>query len=457
MKNKLLNLITLSMVFSLSAQADLKSDFKAGAQGEKGPFGLNYIQGVDARTTVLSGAFPNKVLFQAAYRSDEAKALADTQGIFLGNLFTTNYYELMGEFVFGDARSNHELNHSGLLAQASLAMPKATVMVQNWVLEKHYISQFHDSRLARGFKLRGISGSEFELEYANYFFNFYLSSMNGDFQYLPAFLLAGVSPINNSSSLEKARTIIANIYDTFNLRFGTNDPRVKPLYRLRNAIHNQLSPAVIDQINAYLKDFPYYLEEGNDQLLVVRDILISYYSFNSSKLAKQAEALEIANIKNCADKITSEGPTAENLLALSRAAAEWRSDIGTEKAPYNKKAQILALLSNVTNLLNKEITNKKEIRSPLITEAIINAIYIEGFLIKDNWDYFKTEANTSSDPAALLADVIDIGGEATLTEAFAPVLNKWISIEPKMQYFLDNTIKSSALNTAAQTIEKLRR
>lgn len=456
MKIKTIFTLLFSLFIAASANADLKKEFKDAAGSSKGPFGLNYLQGTNSRASILSGDMPGNILFQAAYRSDAAQSFADKQGIYLGNLFTTNYYELMGEYVFGDARSNHELNHQGLMEVAQLAMPKAAIMVQNWVLEKQYISLFHDSRLARGFKLRGISDMKNELEYANYFFNFYLSSMNGDFQYLPAFLLAKESPINDSSSLEKARNLIAAIYESIALRFGVEDSRVRPLYRIRNAIHNQLSPSVVGQINSYLKEYPYYLAEGNDELIVVRDILIAYYSYNSKKLSQQAEALGLDNIKNAADEITQNGANASNLLALSRAASEWRMDISTERAPFAKKAQILALLVNVANLLNKELSKLKDVRSVQTIEAIINTIYIEGFLIKDNWEYFKSEAANGADPASLLSDVIDIAGEATLSEAFSPTFQKWISIEPKMQYFIDNKIKSSALNTAAQVIEKLR-
>jgi hypothetical protein len=89
----------------------------------------------------------------------------------------------------------------------------------------------------------------------------------------------------------------------------------------------------------------------------------------------------------------------------------------------------------------------------------VNVVYAEGFLIEDNWKFFAEDARTSGSPATLLTDVIEVasGGEgSTLYEAFAPAYQQWVSVEPKMQYFMDNTIKSSSLATAAAVAEKVK-
>jgi len=87
---------------------------------------------------------------------------------------------------------------------------------------------------------------------------------------------------------------------------------------------------------------------------------------------------------------------------------------------------------------------------------MVHAIYVEGFLIKDNWQYFVTESKQAN-PATLLGDVIEVAGGPTLDETFGKSLAQWKLIEPKMEYFLDNTIKSSALNAASALIETLRK
>src|SRR3989338_867114 len=121
----------------------------------------------------------------------------------------------MGEYVYGDSYGSHSIDQGALVAAGGQAISKAASMVRHWVLEKHYNSQFPHSRLARSFGYRGISGTEFEQVYANYFFNFYLTAMNEDFQYLPAFLLVNKSPLLESASLDKARALIAQVYDYY--------------------------------------------------------------------------------------------------------------------------------------------------------------------------------------------------------------------------------------------------
>jgi hypothetical protein len=417
------------------------------------------LQGSSSRGAVNDGHWPSQVLFQAAYRNETAEKLAADYGFYTGNLFTTNYYELMGEYAFGDAHSNHPLDHDALIGKGAEAIDKANLIVQNWVLEKHYAEHFPGSRLSRAFKLRGISGSEFETTFAQYFFNFYLSSMTNEFQYLPAFLLVNKSPIVESSSLEKARDLIGATYDYFSATLGKNDPMVSALYKLRNAIHNQLSKDVIRQIDAFDRDFPSYRRGGNTSLAEIRGILVAYYSFGPEKIAKQAARLGFGDIKAAAEKVAKEGVNEGNLLELSKVAADWRTNIGNPSWVENgKRGLALALISTTTQFLNKELTG---LRKPgaAAAEAAINTVYAEGFLIKDNWEFFASEARGNGGLASLLADVIEVasgGQDSTLSQAFSKAYPLWLSVEPQMQYFMDNTIKSSSLATAAAVAEKVK-
>lgn len=449
---KFLLLLTLSLLaFPNFVDASVKQKFDDLAKDNKGPFSLNYLQGTVERVTVTNGRSPRKTfLFQAAFRNELGRAL-EADGFYVANLFTTNYYELMGEYVFGDRDASHELDHQGLVAASAQAMPKAASMVQHWVLEKSYVEKFPSSHLSRAFKLRGISGSEFEQVYANHFFNFYLGALDGDFQYLPAFLLATKSPIVDSSSLAKARDMISASYDSFLRRWGANDSRVKAMYRLRNSIHNTLTSAVIHEIDQYLRDFPFYEKEGNTYLQEIRRILVEYYSFGVEKIAKQSAKLGHGALKAAADQVAA-GVNADSLLALSRAAADLRTNIS--QVEYSKRALTLALLADTSRFLNKEISSLRDVNSPAVVASVLNTIYLEGFLIKDNWEYFLGEAQ-SGNAKSVLTDVIDVAGGATLPEAFAPALDQWLSVEPKMAGFLDNTIKGSALSTASNVIEKL--
>lgn len=452
-------ILIAALTTGFTPPGDLASAFRALEHNSKGPFSLNYLQGTQGRKPVNGSGSTGSFQFQAAFRNDDARVLSAGFDFYVANLFTTNYYELMGEYVFGDAYGSHAIDEGALLAKNAEAMPKASSMARHWVLEKHYLEHFSDSALARGFKLRGISGTEFEQKYAVYFFNFYLSSLSNDFQYLPAFLLIGQSPVGESASLAKARDLVAQSYDYFNARWGTNDRRVKRLYQLRNLIHNQLSEQVIAEIDRYVEDFPFYREEGHTYLFEVQKIVRAYYSASAKAVAEKAGRLGLSDLKAAAANVVENGSTPESLLALSEAAAALKSQIGNASVvPYDKKTDALLVISRAAQFLNKEVNSMQSVTSPVVLQVILNTIYMEGFLIQDNWQYFKGEIAAQADlkqAASQLTDVIDISTD-TLTQAFAPALAQWISVEPGMQYFMDNTIKSSALNTASITVDKIK-
>jgi hypothetical protein len=459
MKKYILSLI-VSLVLGSIAHADLAGSFNEVMRQRKGPFSLNYLQGTESRSEITpSVRSPKGFLFQAAYRNEKARALATQQDFYVANLFSTNYYELVGEYVYNDAYGNHPIDQKALLEKKTAAIGKAASMVRHWALEKYYVEKLPDSALAKSFRIRGISGSEFEQKYATYFFNFYLSSITEDFQYLPAYLLAQNSPIGGSNSLDKARSLVAETYDYFVGRFGANDKRVKPLYHIRNAIHNQLSPVVITMIDKYDKDFPFYREEGNTYLFDIKKILVEYYSFSAAKVAEIAGKQKMSKVKSAADKISSEGLSVGNLLQLSAVAADLKTDLQAGNGiEVDKKAEILMLLAKTSQYIGKEISSMEKVEDAKVFEIILNAIYIEGFLIKDNWDYFKIELNSAANMEAAkqnMSDILSIGMD-TLDSAFNPALGQWVSVEKKMENFRDDTIKSSALNLISLVEQKMK-
>lgn len=474
--NTILKFVLLgSALFASWVEADIVSDFKALDQQRKGPFTVNYLQHVRGRQSLGGGATDGcirngggsgRFQFQAAFRNALAQRLAD-QDFYVGNLFSTNYYQLVGEYVFGDPCGSHDDDHAGLLATKDSAMPKAASMVRHWVLEKHYLEHNSGSALTRAFRLRGISDSANEAEYAMHFFNFYLSSMTAEFQFLPAYLLVKESPVGQSASIDEARRLVADSYDFFHRRFcggdspsgapRCSDQRVKRMYQLRNAVHNQLSQDVILEINQYLADFPFYEAEGHTYLQRVREILKEYYSFSAQKIVAQARKGGFPVVEFIAAGIARDGVTVTSLLQLSEAGADLRATLGTLSVEHTTSA--LVTIALISQFVNKEINMMSVVDSKDVVLAILNSIYMEGFLIKDNWQYFADEVQAASDisgAVAQLPDILEIA-QATLDEAFTPALKQWVSVEPSMQFFVDNTIKSSSLNTASILAEKLKR
>ena len=450
--------IVASFVLISHANASLEGTFDELNKVSKGAFGLNYLQGKSSRTTIQSGNHPSGLLFQAAYRNELARELEQKYDFYTGNLFTTNYYELMGQYVYGDAYSNHDLDHGKLINNASQAMPRANIMVKNWVLEKFYTTQYPNTRLARGFSRRGIAGSEYEQKFAVYFFNFYLSSISDDYQYLPGFLLAKSSPIVDSKALARARNLIAESYDYFVQIYPSSSNELKGLWMIRNAIHNQISEDVIPMISKYLSNNPWYEAEGNTYLQKIKVLLTEYYAFNPSDIAALATKASQKTIATAAQKISSEGVNDNNLLSLSYEVAKLKKDItknGTVSS--SKKAESLALLVKSCDFLNKEINRMSSVNTTAALLTLLNIIYTEGFLIEDNWLYFNEEMKAVSvnEAKQLMVIVIEIGTD-TLVESFSTTYKQWLSVAPDsgMEKFIDNTIKSSSLNTASVSLIK---
>lgn len=439
------------------ANPDLITLFRSVEALRKGPFDQNILQGSKGRVGVLNGFPAGGVLFQAAYRNTTAQQLADVYSFYTGNLFTTNYYQLMGEYVYGDALSDHPLDHRAIQNASAAALPKAAGMVRHWVLEKHYIHQFPNSGLAKAFRVRGISGSEFEQEYAKYFLNFFLGGLENDTQYLSAYLLAKGSPLAESASLDRARNLIAQKYDSAKSNWGEGNAVSRRLYQLRNAIHNQLSSTVIGQIDAFIRDFPQF--KSDSTLMEIRSILVSYYSVSAKRVAEAAQRFGAPDIAATAENLQKSGASLSGCLQLANQVAALRTALTTSGAiKTEKKTDALIVLLTASQYLNKEMNVMGNVRSKDALKILINMVYVEGFLIKDNWQYFMSEIESASSvesAAAQMPDIIGIASD-TLTQAFDPALNQWLSIEPQMQYFIDNTIKSSALNTAAIVVEKIK-
>lgn len=437
---------------------DLQNLWAQMEKNRKGPFTINYLVGTSSRHAVTAGSTPSGFLFQAAFRNEVANQLAQTHGFYIGNLFTTNYYELMGAYVYNDRYSNHGLDHQALIAKGPQISLELQQLVSHWVLERHYLEYFPQSKLAQSFALRGISGSEFEQEFAYYFFELYFNSITDEMQYLPALLLLKESPVGSSASLDKARLLVAQSYDFFLARWGAQDPRVKRLYVVRNAIHNALSADIVQMIDQYVADFPFYKAEKHTYLFKVKEILIEFYSSSADKIAKQAKNVGATTIREAAEEIVKSGASVERLLKLSFEAAQLRAQISQGSvALAANKTDLVLLLNAVSQYLNKELTSQKTVTDKRLFEVLVDIAYLEGFLIYDNWQYFRNEVESSSDAQAaamLMADVFTIC-QSTLMETFNVPLAQWTSIESKMEYFVDDTLKSSSVNTISLMVERV--
>ncbi len=444
------------MLATSTVAASPESIFSEIENTRKGPFGYNYLQGTRGRSKVLSGAPSGDFLFQAAYRNEVAETLATEHGFYTGNLFTTNYYNLMSETIFDGAQS-FSLDHEALMSVGASRMSESVEIVKHWVLEKYYISKFPDSGITRGFNTRGIAGSEFEQEYANYYFSYYLSFVEDSFQFLPVYLLAKQSPITNSSSLEKSRDMIKVAYDYFVNRWGASDSRVRGLYKIRNAIHNNLSENVLPMIEIYLEENPWYAANGNTYLQEIHRMLSEYFQADAGKIKELANASGLTDLVGAAQTVEEQGVSVKTLFLLSQTAVESKKALSTSAVAWTKKAKALATIVSATDFINKEVIKFEKVESSELAQTLLNLIFIEGFLIEDNWAYFYDELSSGDSEAlsSTLVDVIDVAA-MTMDDVFLSTVTAWsqASGQSGVQQFRDDVLKSSSLNSVSVILNK---
>lgn len=445
-------MVLACLLISNFAHADLVTEAQAILTAPRGPFGPHKLQGEFSR--VDGDIAPSGYFFKSAFRTPEAQALARTKNIYFGNLFTTNYYELTGETLYHDPDSNHPLDYTRMMANAKLAAPRATIMARNWILEKHYVRTLPESNLARVFGFRSIADYELEAAFAEYFFDIYLSGLTNEFNFLLATLLIRESPIADAPSITEARDLISNTHLRLMTKWGSNDPRVSRLFILRNLVHNQMSRNISSEIQRFLDEVPEYEAEGNTELPRVRDILTEYYAVEASKVVALARASGNLDLANAVTLLvaTEKGtaPYAQQLLNVSNYIADLKSKLVSGGYFKYSRTKSLLLISVATQFMSKEAL---DVPHPTTETAqiLLNCVYSEGFLIRDNWVYFRDElaaATTRLQIKNLLSDIVDVS-RTTLTEAVNPTLHQWVSFEPQMQSFSDSVIKSSSLNALA--------
>jgi hypothetical protein len=208
---------------------ELKKNFQTTVAKRKGPFGKNVCACSDGKIEPVlrpDGSIQNvcgdKTLFCSAFRAPWAVALGQ-QDVYVGNLFTTDLYDW-------DRFDDH---HN---------------LVRGHVLEKYYVETHPDHRLATAKTLSGVSGSEYEQPAVIDFTEKYLSldSYNDFRHFLLAYELQKRFFMRaEQGGVDKVRNIATQIQN-MDAKFGP----------LRNAVHNQISAALIPRLSAYRDKLP---------------------------------------------------------------------------------------------------------------------------------------------------------------------------------------------------------
>lgn len=460
-------LITLILLGSSTASADSVQSYFDSFSRSKGAFGPNMMQGRNRRITYKHwAANGGGFIFQAAFRSEVARNLVEEHGVYTGNLFSTNYYELKAEFLLGSATADNLAKSDNLekLVSVSSTNPqvyaRAQQMVQNWNLEKLYILRNPSSKLAHGFTARGIGGAEFELQYGQLFVNYYIEASRTNVDLLPLIKLVDSSSLVTSNNFTRIRDRATSLYVTYGsggVKGGNvNSEQRRALKDIRDSIHNQLTPEVLNMIDAYMGRTR--SSQGHAELNEIKALITSYFARGVADINHIARKgnIEVRGL----NAINVRKPKIDDLLVYANELVANRQAMLSTQVKLSEKYIHLAYTSTAASFLFDKTrayisqnringSNMKE-----LTGVLYRALYLQGFI---NEDRFAQGDNASADFDEyeemyddLLTEIIE-----NVKAAYTPYTAKWVEVDSHMGDITDYSIRASALNLFNHVLDKM--
>jgi len=459
----------LAFVFTCgSASAlEISEHFERMSGKYKEPFGPNMMQQTKRRLSYNSwrnkgGSF----IFQAAFRSDKAKALLAEHGMYTGNLFASNYYELRAEFLKGDADADNLSKDDNLQALVAVSQTnpmvfeRAKQMVQNWNLEKLYILKNPSSRTARSFQARGISGAEFEQEYGRSFANFYIESSTSNKDLMPIIRLVDSSALVASGSFTKIRNMATSLYEVYapggakaHLVGKNNLKRIKGI---RDSIHNQLTPDVVTVIDDYMSETR--SSAGHKELSRIKEAIQSYFAKGASDIKHIAKkgGLEVKGLK----AIDTRDPELTDLMAFGAELVANRQMMLTDEVALENKYLVLSYTSTAASFLARKLSRyirKNAINASNIGNVTLVAtqiLYIQG-LIESPVVEEPANVPADYDDYELLVDDLLTDVVAVIQQAYSPYMEKWEQVDKRMSGMMDDTVRASSITLLEEIMDKM--
>jgi hypothetical protein len=462
-------ILSAALFFACGTASALEIDkhFDKMSGKYKQPFGPNMMQQSNRRISYnrwadVGGSF----IFQAAFRSDMAKDLLAEHGMYTGNLFATNYYELRAEFLKGDANADNLSSTDDLSAlllvskTEPLVFERAKQMVQNWNLEKLYILKNPSSRFARSFQARGVGGAEFEQEYGREFTNFYIESSASNIDLMPIISLVSSSALVDSSSFTKIRNMATSLYETY--RPGgskghlVSESNLRRIKGIRDSIHNQLTPDIVRVIDEYMSETR--SSAGHSELESIKRSIESYFAQGVSDIkhiAKQG-GLEV----NGLDAIDTRNPELADLMTYGAELVANRQMMLSDQVILENKYLVLSYTSVAASFLARKVSryiDKNDINASNIGEVTLVAtqiLYIQG-LINNPVVAAPAEVPADYDDYELLVDDMLTEVVVAIQAAYNPYMDKWKQVDSRLSGIMDDTVRASSITLLEEIMDKM--
>lgn len=469
--NKLLRLtaqtlITITASFSLAASRpeQIKSLVQKLNETAKGAIGKNSYQRPGGRMDVLQGGTiaspPRDTIFTAAFRNDIAAQLAALD-FYVGNHFTTVYWELNNKYLATDAERKalaFHLDHARFM-NTPLMAPQAQSMARHMLLEQFYMRKFPASRIAKANSQRGTADAENETTFYGYLTQYLARSISTPSDYLVLFEMQkrwNLTGDGNQVSLSKLRDEVASIYDEMALSLPPDSTQLAEFRAIRNSIHNYLTPQVGDRLGAFIKQYGASFG-STGRLTSLRNQIALYYKTDRKVLAAWAQKTASVLPANSAQVIAALADGSNSLAqleALSQLLAQSRDSFMASRNP-----DVIHFMIRVNQFLQSQLASKSLSAGDdwaARARIAINSIYASGLLTQEQ---FATLSATfggaqSGDDAvrARLADLLATlsNAQVNVHTAMLPAISDWALIDSSMEGFVDDTLRSSLLTEIDQ-------
>jgi hypothetical protein len=425
-------------------QKTIRDNFALSVAKLKGPYTENFCVCPDGRKIPVRNAAGQlgiackDALFCAAYRAPWAEALAK-EGLYIGNVFSRDLY-LWDTF------------------------PDHNDLVRGYILEKYFVDTNPRHKLSQLRAFGGLSGAEYETPAAPRFFEKYLAAP--EFNDTRDFLLA--------YELQKrffVRDDVAQIEDVraMAVRIHKADPKFKPL---RDAIHNQISAALIPQLDAYADSLPKGgLRTQVDQLIAE---LSKLTAIDERALAGQVHGIQDAAVR---ERLTGLLPAAkadpvDAVVSLGQLMVTARQAVANRSVTPADARRLIDVNITAATALQARGNALLEGGSALSAEqylrvlgALSDAAYGVGLLGARERDAAEAalhdlEAKPQQTRSAFNqnleeAERVVEWAQANATLAFAEVLAPWQLVLPQTSGIRDDILRGSPLLLYAQVARRL--
>ncbi len=430
----------------LSAQdrKALRDNFALCNSKLKGPYTENFCVcpgGAKLSVTGPGGQIRNPCkdpVFCAAFRAPWAEALAK-QRMYIANIFARDLY-LWDSF------------------------PDHNDLVRGYILEKYFTETNPDHKLSQLKAFGGLSGAEYEGPAAAAFFERYLSApeFNDNRDFLLAYELQKRYFVRaDLGQIEKVRAM--------SVRIQAANPKFKPL---RDAVHNQISPGLVPQLEAFREPLPAGPTRAQIDELIAE--IKKLTALDESALRKQVAEIQDAALRSQLSALVpaANADPVDAISSLAQLTVRDRQTVAAHKASPLAARQLVdlnvtgtgviqqrgnALLQNGTGLSVKQYLQ--------LLSALTDAAYATGLLgdrereasigaLRDLMAAPKQSRRDFTQKLTVAERAVE-WAQSNAVLAFAEVWGPWTFLLPQTASIRDDILRSSPLLLYAQVARHL--